>query len=47
MKKEKEALITSTAWLIATLLLLSLSMVSCKSTVDCDAYGKINNYKKL
>ena len=46
MKKETDDLITSTMWLVATLLLLSCAMSSCKSTVECDAYGKIKTYKK-
>jgi hypothetical protein len=46
MKKETNEIITSAAWLIATLLLLAVTMSSCKSTVSCDAYGKIKNYKK-
>jgi hypothetical protein len=47
MKKERNDLITSTAWLIVTLLLLAVGLSSCKSTVNCDAYGKVKNYKKL
>jgi|694.fasta_scaffold58264_4 hypothetical protein len=47
MKKETDDLITSTAWLIATLLLLAVTLGSCKTTTQCDAYGKIKNYKKL
>jgi hypothetical protein len=47
MKSEREELITSTAWLIATLLVLSLALSSCKTTTQCDAYGKVSNYKKL
>ena len=38
--------IQSVAWLIATVLLLAVILSSCKTTVQCDAYGKVKTYKK-
>ena len=39
--------IQSVAWLIATVLLLAVTLSSCKTTVECDAYGKVKTYKKF
>lgn len=38
--------IQSVAWLIATVLLLAITLSSCKTTAECDAYGKVKAYKK-
>jgi hypothetical protein len=47
MKKERNYSLESVLWLIATVLLIAITLSSCKTTVDCDAYGKVKNYKKL
>ena len=46
MKVEKNHTIESIAWLIATVLLIAITLSSCKTTVNCDAYGKDKTYKK-
>jgi hypothetical protein len=46
MKKERNYSIESIAWLIATVLLVTITLCSCKTTTNCDAYGKVKTYKK-
>jgi heme/copper-type cytochrome/quinol oxidase subunit 2 len=46
MKTERNYSIESMLWLIATILLIAITLSSCKTTVECDAYGKIKTYKK-
>lgn len=46
MKTKRNYSIESMLWLIATILLIAITLSSCKTTVECDAYGKIKTYKK-
>ena len=46
MKTERNYSVESLLWLIATILLIAITLSSCKTTVECDAYGKIKTYKK-
>ena len=46
MKTTRNHSIESIAWLIATVLLIAVTLSSCKTTVECDAYGKVKTYRK-
>jgi hypothetical protein len=47
MRTKKNYSIKSVLWLVATVLLIAVALSSCKTTVDCDAYGNVKKYKKL
>jgi heme/copper-type cytochrome/quinol oxidase subunit 2 len=46
MKTERNYSIESLLWLIATVLLIAITLSSCKTTAECDAYGRVKTYKK-
>jgi heme/copper-type cytochrome/quinol oxidase subunit 2 len=47
MKTKRNYSIESMLWLIATILLIAITLSSCKTTVECDAYSKVKTYKKF